>query len=185
VSFLYFAYGSNMLPARLAARCPSARVMGVATASGRRLEFSKPGKDGSGKATLKETSDGAQKTPGIVFEIARRDLASLDRAEGAGFGYDRLDDFKVQARAPHASCTVTTYLARRTDIRLRPFDWYLALVLAGARCHGLGASYERQLRQGGYEVDTDLAREGRVEALVALDAHGHADYAPLLAQAGG
>lgn len=34
MTFLYFAYGSNMLPARLQARCGSARVIGAATAAG-------------------------------------------------------------------------------------------------------------------------------------------------------
>jgi gamma-glutamylcyclotransferase len=34
MTFLYFAYGSNMLPARLLGRCPSAKVVrtGVARA---------------------------------------------------------------------------------------------------------------------------------------------------------
>lgn len=31
MTFLYFAYGSNMLSARLKARCPSAKVIGKAT----------------------------------------------------------------------------------------------------------------------------------------------------------
>lgn len=52
MTFLYFAYGSNMLPTRLLGRCPSARVVGTGVARAWSLAFSKASKDGSGKATL-------------------------------------------------------------------------------------------------------------------------------------
>ena len=53
MTFLYFSYGSNMLTERLRARCPSANCIGIATATGYALEFSKSSVDGSGKATLR------------------------------------------------------------------------------------------------------------------------------------
>ena len=46
-SSLYFAYGSNMLTARLHKRCPSARILGTAVAPGLVLRFWKRSKDGS------------------------------------------------------------------------------------------------------------------------------------------
>ena len=54
-TFHYFAYGSNMLTARLKARCSGAELVGRAFADGWGIEFSKPGEDGSGKATLGST----------------------------------------------------------------------------------------------------------------------------------
>jgi hypothetical protein len=51
-SFLFFAYGSNMLTERLRERCPDARPLGTAIARGYLLSFSKRSKDGSAKATL-------------------------------------------------------------------------------------------------------------------------------------
>lgn len=52
MTFLYFAYGSNMLPARLLGRCPSAKVVRTGVARAWSLAFSEASKDGSGKATL-------------------------------------------------------------------------------------------------------------------------------------
>ena len=59
MTFLYFGYGSNMLTERLRARerCPSAKCIGIAEVTGYALEFSKPGEDGSGKATLGHVDD--------------------------------------------------------------------------------------------------------------------------------
>ena len=85
MGFLYFAYGSNMLPARLQARCSTARVIGTATAQNFELNFSKLGKDSSGKATLVESAIGGTVTPGVLFEIERIELHHLDQAEGAGY----------------------------------------------------------------------------------------------------
>ena len=69
-SFLFFAYGSNMLTERLRERCPDARPLGAAIARGYVLSFSKRSKDGSSKATLLTTTDGAkQDAYGVLFEI--------------------------------------------------------------------------------------------------------------------
>lgn len=129
MTFLYFAYGSNMLSARLKARCPSAKVIGKATALGYALEFTKPGQDSSGKATLLNAA--GHDTPGVLFEIAKSDLAELDRAEGAHRGYVRNDQFRIELAGQNAARVATTYLASKTEAHLMPYDWYLALVIAG------------------------------------------------------
>ena len=46
---LYFAYGSNLSSARMAARVPSARVVARAQLPGHALRFHKVGRDGSAK----------------------------------------------------------------------------------------------------------------------------------------
>ena len=68
-----------MLAARLRARCPSARVIGRAEATGFHLTFDKIGQDGSGKATL-VPGDGV--VPGVLFDLAAEDVHLLDRIEG-------------------------------------------------------------------------------------------------------
>ena len=70
-----------MLAARLRARCPSARVIGRAEATGFHLTFDKIGQDGSGKATL-VPGDGV--VPGVLFDLAAEDVHLLDRIEGVG-----------------------------------------------------------------------------------------------------
>ncbi len=67
---LYFAYGSNLLSTRLTARCPSARVVGVAMTADWTVSFTKPGGDGSGKAGLVQRQGAVQ--PGVVYELAAR-----------------------------------------------------------------------------------------------------------------
>lgn len=174
MTFLYFAYGSNMLTARLRARCPSARIAGAGAAMGFDLAFSKASKDGSGKATLIAAADAV--TPGVLFEIARAELRALDRAEGLGSGYERLDDFTIRHAATGASVSVTTYRATATDHALMPYDWYLALVIAGARRHDLDVGHIDRLLQIQYLVDPDRDRAGRREAMSALLSEGIDDY---------
>lgn len=180
MSFLYFAYGSNMLPARLQARCETARVIGPALAKGFDLEFSKLSIiDGSGKATLLRADDAT--TPGVVFEIDMCDLTDLDDAEGASGrapGYDRIEDFTAEANGERI--TATTYLARKTDPQLRPFDWYLALVIAGAHHHGLGDQHLAKLLAVQHCIDDNDGRETRAAGLAALAAHGFHDHHALL-----
>jgi ketosteroid isomerase-like protein len=175
MGFLYFAYGSNMLPKRLLARCPSARVVGHAAAAGYDLEFSKISKDGSGKATLVVAEGTAR---GALFEIANTDRADLDRAEGKG--YVRDDQFQVERTADGQLVRATTYVASAIDRQLKPYDWYLALVIAGAEYHSLGQEYLTRLRRFRHEIDADEKRESRLQALSALRADGISDYRSLL-----
>ena len=116
MTFLYFAYGSNMLPARLQRRCGSARLVGCAEATGFDLKFSKVSNDGSGKATLLKADDVL--TPGALFEIASCDLDALDSAEGAGAGYDRDDRFEVEVAGTNKWVMAKTYIAIAIDRQL-------------------------------------------------------------------
>lgn len=176
MSFLYFAYGSNMLPARLAARCPSAQVIGRAMAPGWRVAFWKEGRDGSGKATL--IADPGQAVPGMLYRIAAADLPALDRAEGAGAGYDRNDALAVEADGRRQ--VAVSYVAPHPRADLLPFDWYLALVVAGAELGGLPADHIAALRAQVCCADPMPDRPGRCEGLAALAAHGWADAGSVL-----
>ena len=64
-TFLYFAYGSNMLTRRLTApaRAPLALATGTVFAEGRRLTFDKVSTDGSGKYDRKRRSDLYNRSP--------------------------------------------------------------------------------------------------------------------------
>src|SRR5262245_37818727 len=91
-NFIYFAYGSNMRTARLVERCPGAKPLGWALASGYRLAFLKKSKiDGSGKGTL--ISSANDKCYGVLFEIPLSQRGLLDSFEGRG--YERNDTFSV------------------------------------------------------------------------------------------
>jgi len=170
-TFRYFAYGSNMLTERLVRRCPSAVPVGPAVARGYRLRFAKTGRDGSGKATL--VRDPAQRVHGVLFTIETRDLEALHRAEGVGIGYDYQQSFRVTG-PDSSNILASTYIGvgNAYDDNLKPFDWYRALVLAGATHHRLPDDYLDQIRGIVAEPDPDKTRAGRIEALDILESAG-------------
>lgn len=176
-TFHYFAYGSNLLTTRLVARCSSARVVAAAVTDGWSVNFTKPGADGSGKAGLVEQQGAAH--PGVVYEIAAHEMPILDRFEGLGHGYTRTDDFAVRLMTGE-SLQVSTYLAIRHDTTLKPFDWYLALCVAGAHEHGFDEALRQRFSTHPRLADPDHNREGRRLALEALAAAGHDDWQSLL-----
>lgn len=159
-TLLYFAYGSNMYPPRLAERTPSCRIVSTAALPRHALRFHKRGQDGSGKCDAFYTGAAEDIVLGVVFEVARRDRVLLDVAEGVGRGYDvaRLD---VQMGTQ--STSVFCYLAQRghIDATLRPFDWYLALVLKGARFHRLPRGYIESIDTLPAQPDPDQRRQRR------------------------
>jgi hypothetical protein len=65
---LYFAYGSNMDPAQLAQRCPSARFIAVAKLPDHRLAFTRFAKD-RGCGTCDGIAEPDQAILGIVPDI--------------------------------------------------------------------------------------------------------------------
>ena len=182
MTFDYFAYGSNMLIERLRNRCLNPKEIG--RADNRIIEFSKLSKkDGSGKATLR--CQAGHRTPGVLFRIPIAERNKLDRYEGAGKGggYIRCDKFPVHRTDNNQIAYVVTYLATFPKPNLKPYDWYLALVIAGALKHGLDGSYQEMLRRVPYCPDTDCDRRERRDAMEVLDDAGFSDYQCLLGPA--
>ncbi|MAW79644.1 MAG: gamma-glutamylcyclotransferase [Parvularcula sp.] len=179
-TFFYFAYGSNMLTTRLRARCPSARAFGPAQAFNHQLAFSKRSHDGSGKATLAPSAEVHDVVPGVLFEIDKSDLIALDKAEEQGVGYDRFDAFNVQCVTRNQIIPHTTYIARTHIAGLMPYDWYLALIIAGAREHSLEESYVKHLTETPHKADPLPDRPSRRAALKALQEAGYVDESDVL-----
>ena len=176
MNFFYFAYGSNMLALRLQKRCPSAVFVETGTAEGYAVNFSKLGRDASGKGALYEKQKST--ALGVVFEIAKSDLKSLDKAEGVWFGYDRRIDFEVVTNSGKTLET-TTYLPPKMDVQLKPFGWYLALVVAGAIENNLPQDYIEKLKSTPYQTDENHNRPSRLEALDILKLTGYSNLRDL------
>ena len=177
----YFAYGSNMLTARLRRRCIFPYKVERAYADDRIIEFSKRSKDCSGKATLRQQA--GHRTPGVLFRIPISDSKKLDRFEGAGKGYSRCDKFPVHLTRNDDIVCATTYLATYPEPGIKPYDWYLALVIAGVLEHDLGAQYHSKLQRKRYLTDQKCDRTERCEALEVLAVAGFPEYRCLLSQA--
>lgn len=170
--FIYFAYGSNMLAARLIARCSCARPIGPAYATGFAMAFSKLSVDGSGKAALVERPGAI--VHGVAFELDIASRVLLDRIEGPG--YVRQDDFEIKlqrrgvAEEGFEAVTVSasTYHACRHLDGLVPYDWYRDLILAGALENRLPERYFARLRTVCVRPDPDFDRPTAREARALL-----------------
>lgn len=127
----YFAFGSNMNPARMRARSVPyrARVWGILP--GYRLAFDKRAgsPQGAGYATIHR--DPLDAVEGVLYRVTRTGIAILDRYEGVPYSYERMllpiirtDGMTVQAHV---------YLAhpRMVGAGLLPTRAYLAHLLAG------------------------------------------------------
>jgi gamma-glutamylcyclotransferase len=137
---IYFAYGSNMKVERLIKRAPSAKTLGRAIISDKQVVFNKLSKTGSGKANIVDTP--RKTTWGVLFEIDVTDIPKLDNAEE---GYKRqnilvVDDNQISVRA-------FTYVAMKKKDGLKPFDWYLTLMIQGAKENNLPKDYVENLRK--------------------------------------
>ncbi|TPW32512.1 gamma-glutamylcyclotransferase [Martelella alba] len=173
-ALVYFAYGSNMLGERLRRRCPTARSLGLARLDHFSLAFDKAGRDRSGKATILPQAETA--VFGVLFTLDLTERAALDAAEGLGRGYDRIDEITVTRRNDGQRLAAMTYIAppAHRDAKLKSFDWYRGLVLAGAHQNELPEDYRAWLAAAAAMADPDPSRPGRLEALQVLAAAGYA-----------
>ncbi len=157
----YLAYGSNLLPARLTARCRTARLLDTIGLPGWRLAFHKRGSDGSGKCDLVANPGGC--AYGALFELSSLERSILDRIEGVGHGYE------VRELPLPGFERVFTYLAepRYIDPELSPFDWYHRFVLEGARHQRFPKPYLEAIAAVPFGVDPDPARQAAATAVMA------------------
>lgn len=163
-AFINFAYGSNMSTRRLCERVPSARVIGVGVLKGHKLCWHKVSKkDGSGKCDAALTDAAGSEIHGVLYEIALAEKSKLDRAEGLGAGYDEKD---VVVECQGRPLTARMYYATNTDPSLKPWSWYKAHVMAGAREHGLPAAYVAVIEGTEAAQDPDATRHAKQMALV-------------------
>lgn len=170
---LYFGYGSNMLTARLRDRVPSATPHSTGWVDGYDLRFHKRSEDGSGKCNIVPVEDSV--VHGVVFEVAPHEVDALDEAERRGRGYARQN---VRVRGRSSSVEAFGYVAQPAyvDDALLPYEWYRALVLAGAQEHGLPGSYVAALRTVRSYPDPNGARRRQYRAL--LDDAGYPLLSP-------
>ena len=153
-TFRTFAYGSNMLSTRLKERCPSALPIGAAQLPGHELRWHKRSMDGSGKCDVVPVNVG-HAVFGVVYEVDATERAALDQAEGLGHGYDQKD---VTVILNGDAVTVSIYVVTSTNPALKPYTWYKALVVAGAKEHGLPSPYIANLQAVEASEDPDHAR---------------------------
>ena len=143
MSDFYFAYGSNMDPARVAARGLSAIAMRGAVLSGHRLVFDKHASDHWGSAHANLVPDPIATVEGVLYELADgREIEKMDVFERTPVNYRRE---RVAVESGGARIVAWTYFANPAVRRdgLRPRRDYLAHLLAGRAF--LSGDYVRRL----------------------------------------
>lgn len=157
-TFLYFAYGSNLLSARLKARTPSARPIGRAMLPRFALRWHKIGADATGKCDIVFTDRPGDAVHGVAYAIRRAELKHLDRVEELGSGYYACNvPIQIGGRRKLAR----TYRAIPVDPSLKPLDWYKRFVVHGAQEHGLPDHYVAALARTPATVDPHQQRRIR------------------------
>ena len=136
----YFAYGSNLCRARMLERVPDSVLIAVGSLADHRISFDKRGADGTGKANIEACRDG--RVWGAIYRVSPRGLDALDQFER---GYRRTS-VSVTAKGGDV-CTCVTYIAERAADGLLVGDWYMRLVIGGARELELPEAYLAELEQ--------------------------------------
>ena len=78
---------------------------------------------------------------GVLFELDADDLAHVELTEGVLIGNYRRVDVVVEPLGGGAVVTAATMVADARDPSLAPSERYRALLVAGAREHGLPAAW--------------------------------------------
>jgi len=149
---IYFAFGSNMDPRQMAARCPSHRVLGRGFLADHRLCFPRrsPVRHCGTAGLAPAAGHGLW---GVLYALAESDLVRLHAAEGYAPGRaaeeNRHDFVEIEVRLDSADGTIMrafTYIARPDTSGAAPSADYLRHLIDGAEHHGLPNSYVIQLR---------------------------------------
>jgi len=134
---LHFAYGSNMSRALMAARCPGARAIGVATLPGWRFVVTTDSVGSIARAS------GAI-VHGVLWRMTLRDLAAVNAYEGLDSGLYLRRVMPVRYGSGRAAALI--YIARwRGEGAPRP--GYIDVVVQAAREWELPERYIRSLRR--------------------------------------
>jgi gamma-glutamylcyclotransferase len=135
---LYFAYGSNLASSEMELSCPGHRFVGAARLDGFRLEFRRRSvRWGGGAADLVPAT--GESVWGALYELPDGALEALDRKEGAGFAYRRIDvEVELDGRPRSA---IAYEVGRKEPQEVAPTADYLRLLMAGAAERGLPHEY--------------------------------------------
>jgi len=162
---LYYAYGSNLHPARLGARIPSSQLLGVAEITGYQLLFHKRGADLSAKCNALYSGDSGHRLLGALFSMAAHEKPILDEIEGAGYV---VSEVVVLHQGEERQAFMYIAEQEYIDNKLEPYQWYKDFVYLGARFLNLPDHYVRELIDVRAVDDPDAERHARNEQVLKL-----------------
>ncbi|XP_056115449.1 gamma-glutamylcyclotransferase b [Rhinichthys klamathensis goyatoka] len=163
-TFLYFAYGSNLLKERLQLKNPSAIIHCVAKLKDYKLVFGNHKGVASqrwrgGVATI-EHSPG-EEVWGVVWRMNVTDIESLDRQENVKMG--TYSPMKVFVSTTDQDLHCRTYIMN-SCVYAPPSPHYLEVIVMGAEQNGLPEDYQEKLKS----IETNKY-EGRLSVMEELE----------------
>jgi gamma-glutamylcyclotransferase (GGCT)/AIG2-like uncharacterized protein YtfP len=140
----YFAYGSNMAESVMAAHCPGHRYLGPADLQEHRLAFTRRSvRTRTGVADIVR-ADG-QSVWGALYELDESDLLAIDRKEGNGSNYERMQvRVRPDGREPYSDA-LTYAVIDPLDTEVRPSPEYLDGLVKAAYARVLPVEYRLAL----------------------------------------
>ena len=135
---LYFAYGSNMHPGQMQARCPGCSFVAAARLPDHCLAFTRPWAewDGGGVADIQPCPGTV--VEGVIWEITEAHRDTLDGYEEYPTAYTRRD--VIVETLDGKKLTAFAYFAQPMG-SYRPGRRYLQSLIEGASAHGLSPAY--------------------------------------------
>lgn len=139
----YFAYGSNMASSQMAYRCPGAVCLGAARLPGYRLAFDAwSNRRGGLVADVLPARD--SEVWGVLWTVTEDHAEALDRYEGVARGQYRRENVLVES-ASGDEVEAFAYVICNPDEEGPTTDAYRALLLEGAREHGLPSGWVKAI----------------------------------------
>lgn len=133
---LYIAYGSNLNLEQMAARCPTAKVVGATRLEDRKLVFR--GAKGLSVATV-EPCEGID-VPVLLWDLQPQDEAALDRYEGYPNFYRKED---AQVDIDGERITAMVYVMNEGHPLGQPSPNYYATIFNGYLAAGFDVEFLR------------------------------------------
>ena len=108
-TFLYFAYGSNLLTDRIRINNPSARARNTALLRNHKLDFNNLSKKwGGAVATIIPHTE--EEVWGVLWELDMEHMASLDKQEGVPKVYNKKEiEVKLKGEGSRKASDITGY----------------------------------------------------------------------------
>ncbi len=162
----YFAFGSNMLSARLRARVGEFAAGVAGHIAGHQLRFHKRSGDGSAKCDAYHTNNPDDVIHGVVYHISAAQQILLDSFEGRG--YLKLE-IPVNVNSDRTAAYMYVADPNYVNPDLAPYHWYRQFVIAGAKEFALPAHYVRTISM--VPAVTDPDRDRHLRNMAVLNRH--------------
>jgi cation transport regulator ChaC len=167
----YFAYGSNMQAATLRGRrgITWSRALPARLAGWRFVCDKPPLVPAMAESYANLVPEEGGEAYGVLFELDADDLAHVELTEGVLIGNYRRIDVAAEPLGGATAVTAATLVADARDATLAPSERYRALLVEGAREHGLPAAWVAFLERLPARPETEEATRLRssIDALMA------------------